>query len=119
MEKQDNLSHLKEYLEALLRHAPSKSTCHLHIFKEAVGYLCKLTIHSNIRTFSSHNKDETIKSAVKATLREVKSQIAFWKKNRSSMELTGVTSVTGLHLNLLDQVETKVEEDLMEYKKSA
>ena len=102
MEQKEQPVHLKDYLEALLRHAPSESTCHLHVFKEAWGYLCKLTVHSNIKTFSSHSKDENIKPAIKAVLRDVKKQIAYWKKNRSTLELTGVTSVTHLNLSALD-----------------
>ena len=100
MEPKEQSHQLKDYLESLLRHAPSRSTCHLHIFKENKGYLCKLTVHSNIKTFSSHSKDETITSSVKAVLRSVKKQIAHWKNNRSSLELTGVTSITRLNLNL-------------------
>ena len=103
MEQKTDLAHLKEYLEALLRHSPSNATCHLNIFKEPEAYLCKLTVHSNVQTFSSHAKEETIKSAVKTVLRNVKGQVASWKKNRSSLELTGVHSVTGLHLNLGDK----------------
>ena len=87
--QKEKAHHLKDYLESLLRHAPSRSTCHLHIFKELRGYLCKLTVHSNIKTFSSHIKEETMESAVKAVLRNVKKQIAQWKNNRSSLELTG------------------------------
>ena len=102
MEQKEQPVHLRDYLEALLRHAPSESTCHLHIFKEAWGYLCKLTVHSHIKTFSSHSKDESIKLAVKTVLRDVKEQIAYWKKNRSSLDLTGVTSITHLNLNALD-----------------
>ena len=118
MEPKKDLSHLTEYLESLMRHSPSNATCHLNIFKEPSAYLCKLTVHSNIKTFSSHAKDETIKTAVKTVLRNVKGQIATWKKNRSSMELTGVRSVTGLYLNLLDQDQ---EEELVaeQYKKAA
>ena len=99
---------LKDYLESLLRHAPSRSTCHLHIFKEKQGYLCKLTVHSNIKTFSAHFKDETITSSVKAVLRSVKKQIAHWKNNRSSLELTGVTSITQLNLKPLDEEEEEI-----------
>ena len=44
-------SQLEEYLESLMRHAPSSSTCYLHVFKEPKGYLCKLTVHSNVRIF--------------------------------------------------------------------
>ena len=108
---------LKDYLESLLRHAPSRSTCHLHIFKEPRGYLCKLTVHSNIKTFSSHSKNETIKETVKTVLKNVKKQITYWKKNRSSMELTGVTSITHLNLNVLDEVEK--EQENSHYKESA
>ncbi len=118
MEKKEQQSHkLKDYLESLLRHAPSRSTCHLHIFKENQGYLCKLTVHSNIKTFSSHSKDETITSSVKAVLRSVKKQIAHWKNNRSSLELTGVTSITQLNLNPLE--EEKEETNTKQCKKSA
>ena len=115
IEKKDNHHHLSEYLESLLRHAPSNSTCHLHIFKEPRGYLCKLTVHSNVKTFSSQSKDETMKMALKTVLRNVKEQIAYWKKNRSSMELTGVTSITHLNLNELDDDE----DELLPLKKSA
>ena len=102
MEKKERPSQLEDYLESLLRHAPSKSTCHLHIFKELQGYLCKLTVHSNVKTFSFHSKDESIKSALKTVLKNVKGQIAYWKKKRSSMELTGVTALTGLQLSELE-----------------
>ena len=115
MEQKKDLAHLKEYLESLLRHSPSNATCHLNIFKEPQAYLCKLTVHSNIKTFSSHAKEETIKDTVKTVLRNVKEQIAAWKKNRSSLELTGVHSVTGLHLNLGEPESEEVEY----YKKAA
>ena len=72
MEKKERPSQLADYLESLLRHAPSSSTCHLHIFKEPEGYLCKLTVHSNVKTFSFHYKEETIKSALKTVLKNVK-----------------------------------------------
>ena len=115
IEKKDNHHHLSEYLESLLRHAPSNSTCHLHIFKESRGYLCKLTVHSNVKTFSSHFKDETMKMSLQTVLKNVKEQIAYWKKNRSSMELTGVTSIAHLNLNELDDDE----DELLPLKKSA
>ena len=116
MEKKEKPRHLKDYLESLLRHAPSNSTCHLHIFKEPRSYLCKLTVHSNVKTFSSHSTDEAIKTALKTVLRNVKEQIAYWKKNRSSLELTGVTSITRLNLNELDSEEKPEKEH---YKKVA
>ena len=116
MEQKQSLAHLKEYLESLLRHSPSNATCHLNIFKEPQAYLCKLTVHSNVKTFSSHAKEATIKGAVKTVLRNVKKQVATWKKNRSSLELTGVHSVTGLYLNLSDPEELPQEEY---YKKVA
>ncbi len=115
MEQKEQSHRLKDYLESLLRHAPSRSTCHLHIFKEIKGYLCKLTVHSNIKTFSSYAKDETIESAMKAVLKNVKKQIAGWKNKRSSLELTGVTSITRLNLNALDTEEQEAEH----YKKAA
>ena len=115
MEQKEQSHRLKDYLESLLRHAPSRSTCHLHIFKEIRGYLCKLTVHSNIKTFSSYSKDETIESAMKAVLKNVKKQIAVWKNKRSSLELTGVTSITRLNLNALDTEEQEPEH----YKKAA
>ena len=117
MEQKKDLAHLKEYLESLLRHSPSNSTCHLNVFKEPQAYLCKLTVHSNIKTFSSYAKEGNIKDSVKTVLRNVKKQIASWKKSRSSLELTGVHSVTGLHLNLLDPASE--ETDVKEYYKKA
>ena len=119
MEQREQPSHLKDYLDSLLYHAPSKSTCHLHIFKESRGYLCKLTVHSNIKTFSAHSKDETIKASLKAVLGSVKKQIAYWKKNRSSMELTGVTSITRLNLNTLDAILDEEDQKKDQYKKAA
>lgn len=120
IDKKDKHRHLSEYLEALLRHAPFNSTCHLHIFKEPKAYMCKLTVHSSVKTFSSHSKDETIKLALQTVLRNVKEQIAYWKKNRSSMELTGVTSITHLNLNSLDEDEEEKEEEFQQmFKKSA
>ena len=119
MEQKEHSHKLKDYLESLLRHAPSQSTCHLHIFKEPQGYLCKLTVHSNIKTFSSHFKDETITSSVKAALRSVKKQIAHWKNNRSSLELTGVTSITQLNLTPLDDDDEVEEINTKKYKKVA
>jgi len=104
METKDKPEQLKDYLESLLRHAPSRSSCHFHVFKESHGYLCKLTVHSNIKTFSSHSKNETIYLALKTVLKEVKAQITYWKKKRSSMELTGVHSVTQL-IKILDKEE--------------
>ena len=118
MEQKNKHHLLSEYLESLLRHAPSNSTCHLHIFKEKKGCLCKLTVHSSIKTFSSQSKDETITIALKTVLKDVKEQIAYWKKNRSSMELTGVTSINHLNLTELDDKEIK-EEELLHFKKSA
>lgn len=114
LEQKEHPRHLKDYLEALLRHAPSRSTCHFHIFKEPKGYLCKLTVHSNIKTFSSHYKDETMTDTVKTVLRNVKAQIASWKKSRSSLELTGVTSVTSLNLTALDAVDEQESENEQE-----
>ena len=118
MRQKETPIHLKDYLESLLRHAPSSSTCHLHIFKEPRGYLCKLTVHSNIKTFSAHFKDETTKLALKTVLKNVKKQIAYWKKNRSTMELTGVTSINHLNLNDLDLAEVN-ERETEYYKKVA
>ena len=118
MEPKDRPGQLKDYLESLLRHAPSRSTCHLHIFKEPNGYLCKLTVHSNVKTFSAHSQNDTIKSTVKTVLKNVKEQIAGWKKNRSSLELTGVTSITNLNLTSWDaETEHFTEEE--QYKKAA
>ena len=119
MEKKDRPSQLEDYLESLLRHAPSTSTCHLHIFKELQGYLCKLTVHSNVKTFSFHCKDENIKSALKTVLRNVKEQIAYWKKKRSSMELTGVTSLTGLQLKELEEEDDDDNEEELYHKKAS
>lgn len=117
MKQKESPNHLKDYLESLLRHAPSESTCHFHLFKESRGYLCKLTVHSNIKTFSAQYKDETIKSALKAVLKNVKTQIAHWKKNRSTMELTGVISINHLDLSELDSTGKQQERDY--YKKVA
>lgn len=111
MEQKERPRHLKDYLESLLRHAPSRSTCHLHIFKEPKGYLCKLTVHSNVKTFSSHFKDEAIKTTIKTVLKDVKNQIAIWKKNRSSLELTGVTSLASLNLSDLDSLDNPDQEE--------
>ena len=119
MEKKERPSQLADYLESLLRHAPSSSTCHLHIFKEPEGYLCKLTVHSNVKTFSFHYKDEIIKSALKTVLKNVKGQIAYWKKNRSSMELTGVTSLTSLQLHELQDNDTDENEEDLYHKKAS
>lgn len=119
MEKKDRPGQLEDYLESLLRHAPSSSTCHLHVFKEPQGYLCKLTVHSSVKTFSFHYKDETIKSALKTVLKNVKGQIAYWKKNRSSMELTGVTSLTSLQLHELQDNNTDESEEKFYHKKAS
>ena len=119
MKQKETPTHLKDYLESLLRHAPSNATCHLHIFKEPRGYLCKLTVHSNIKTFSAHFKGETTKLALKTVLKDVKKQIAYWKKNRSTMELTGVTSINHLNLSDLDSVEAEAQEPEEYYKKVA
>ena len=107
--------HLEEYLEGLLRHAPSDSTAYFHIFKEEKGYLCKLTVHSHLKTFSYHFKDERAQSAVREVLRNVKAQVAIWRKNRSSLDITGITSITRLNLNSLEEVLEKNSE----MKKSA
>ena len=60
-----------------------------------------------------------MKTAIKTVLRSVKSQIAYWKKNRSSMELTGVTSITRLNLNALEEEDelTAAEEEEEQSKK--
>ena len=119
MENKRHPVDLEEYLEALLRHAPSNSTCYLHIFKEPKGYLCKLTVHSNVKTFSAQTKDENASSSVKNVLRNVKNQIAGWKKNRSSLELTGVTSITGLSLRGMDTEPANEEDFDLFHKKAA
>ena len=119
MDNNTRSTELKEYLESLIRHAPSNATCYLHIFKEPKGYLCKLTIHSNIRIFSAQSKSDNITSSIKNVLRDVKEQIATWKKNRSSMELTGVTSVTELNLNSIDSLPQDEEEFDLLHKKVA
>ncbi len=110
---------LKEYLESLVRHAPSNATCYLHVFKEPTGYLCKLTVHSIVRIFSAQSKNNNITSSIKNVLRDVKKQIATWKKNRSSMELTGVTSVTELNLNSIDSLSQDEDEFDLFHKKVA
>ena len=51
MKQKEKPRHLLDYLDSLLCHAPSNSTCQCHIFKESKGYLCKLTVHSNIKNF--------------------------------------------------------------------
>lgn len=110
---------LKNYLEALLNYAPFKSTCYLHVFKENKNYLCKLTVHSNLKTFSSDYKGEDLKKTIKIVLKNVKKQMSVWKNNRSSEELTGIISVAQLNLNelnYLDNQSTDLEDD---YKKSA
>ncbi len=117
MEEKSTPQKLKDYLESLLRYSPSNATCRLHIFKESHGYLCKLTVHSEIRTFSSQSKDEDISSGVKTILRTVKEQIIEWNKNRSSTELIDftpdLTSVTQLNLQVLTE-----QDDLKEKKVS-
>jgi len=105
-------SQLKEYLESLMHQAPSNSTCYLHVFKEPQGYLCKLTVHSNVRIFSAQAKNHNITPSIKDVLRDIKAQISNWKNNRSSMELTGVTSVTDLNLNSLDPFSQEADEDM-------
>jgi hypothetical protein len=72
-----------------------------------------------MKTFSAHFKDETTKSALKTVLKDVKKQIAYWKKNRSTMELTGVTSINHLNLNDLDSAEVEAQEPEEHYKKAA
>lgn len=93
---------LKDFLETLLRYAPSKSICHLHIFKEEYSYLCKLTVHSNIKTFSSNFQHENLQHTIKIVLKSVKKQMALWKKNRSTEDLTGIISVALLDLDSLN-----------------
>ncbi len=95
--------HLEEYLESLLRHAPSNSLLRLHIFKEPVGYLSKLVVHSETKTFSAQVKAEKLGSSIKSVLKDVKKQIAHWKKNRSSLELTGLSRITQLDLQALEE----------------
>ena len=94
---------LENWLESLMRHSPSESACRMHIFKDSHGYLCKLTVHSSRKTFSSQFKDRDLISAVKYVLKNVKKQVATWKKNRSTMELTGLISVHQLQLDNLDE----------------
>jgi len=101
---------LKNHLESLLRHSPSESVCHMHMFEDPHGYLCKLTIHSSVKTFSSQCKDEDLLSSLKSVLGEVKKQIAKWKKNRSTMDLTGVTAIDQLDLSSVDKGKEKKED---------
>ena len=110
---------LEDYLESLMRHAPSGSICYLHVFKEPKGYLCKLTVHSTVRIFSAQSKNNHITPSIKDVLRDVKAQIATWKKNRSTTELTGVTSITELNLNHTDSFSQEDEELDLLYKKAA
>ena len=119
MEEKADTTELEEYLEALLRHSPSNSTCYMHIFREPKAYLCKLTVHSHVKTFSSQAKTEDMQTAVKNVLREVKSQVASWKKNRTSQELTGVTSVTHLNLEGLNTPFHQEDEQDLLHKKAA
>ena len=116
MTSTEQSAEVRNYLESLLRHAPSESTCHLHLFKDNYGYLCKLTVHSAVKTFSAHSKEETLTKTVKTVLRNVKDQIAQWKNDRSSSELTGVTSITRLNLKTLDQLEAEEEKEEVEKK---
>ena len=87
---------LESWLESLMRHSPSESTCRMHIFKDPHGYLCKLTVHSTRKTFSAQFKDQSMVAALQYVLNSVKKQVAKWKKNRSTSELTGVVSITKL-----------------------
>ncbi len=90
---------LNSWLESLMRHSPSQSACRMHVFKDPHGYLCKLTVHSRVKTFSSQFKHEDLITSVKNVLKDVRNQVAKWKKNRSSMDLTGVISVQELNLH--------------------
>ena len=101
--KEKKSRHLEEYLESLLRYSPSNAIVRLHIFKESNGYLCKLVDHSEQKTFSSHKKAEKLSHAIKSVLRDVKKQISEWKKNRSSLELTGLSRITQLDLQTLEE----------------
>ena len=96
------LKQIKEYVEALLLHSPSSSICRFHIFKEQHSYLCKLTVHSSTKTFSSQDRSKDLGESIKSVLRDVKRQIATWKKKRTSYELTGVHSITNLTLNPIE-----------------
>lgn len=102
---------LENWLESLMRHSPSESACRMHIFKDPHGYLCKLTVHSSRKTFSSQFKDKNLISAVKCVLKNVKKQVAKWKKNRSSLELTGLISIHQLQLDSLNNDSTQQSDD--------
>ena len=101
---------LRNHLESLLRHSPSESVCYMHMFEDPHGYLCKLTIHSSVKIFSSQCKDEDLLFSLKSVLGEVKKQIAKWKKNRSTMDLTGVTSIDQLDLSGVEKKKDKKED---------
>jgi len=107
---------LEEYLESLLCQSPSNSICRLHVFKESPGYLCKLIVHSHVKTFSAQNKKESMPSSIKSVLKDIKKQIHNWKKNRSSSELTGITQINNLDLQSLDEEEIVTEQV---YKRAA
>lgn len=100
--KEKKSQHLEEYLESLLRYSPSNAIIRFHIFKESNGYLCKLVNHSEQKTFSSHKKAEKLSYAIKSVLRDVKKQVSEWKKARSSLELTGLSRITQLDLQTLE-----------------
>ena len=85
--------------------------------KKSAGYLCKLIVHSHIKTFSSQIKKESMSDSVKNVLKDVKKQIHFWKKNRSSDELTGITQINNLNLRSLEEEEEITEEQA--YKRVA
>ncbi len=101
---------LEDWLESLMRHSPNESICRLHVFKDPHGYLCKLTVYSRVRTFSSQFKDADLNHSIKNVLTHVKQQVAKWKKNRSSMELTGLIPIRDLDLQNLENQNNKINE---------
>ena len=110
---------LENWLESLMRHSPSESACRMHIFKDPHGYLCKLTVHSRKKTFSSQFKDRHLVTAVKYVLKNVKGQVATWKKNRSAQDLTGVISIQQLELDSLHEKDKQNSEENMWTEKKA